>query len=369
MLDKIRSLFKRSEEGSSTIETTETINQPGNSTAKRLSFNNEAFTTGLNTSLDVIINKMLNELEGFLAASLPSPNVSIVSLAPRSVGIGNHRGNERRGKFNVISLKGKRLDTVVRFQLWGATPEAVDLLATELNIRLMTNHNLLTAKGFLKLSQHDASGSEFISSMSAWRKQVDFKILYEFGYFNTDGANSLITRIPVHTDPEIANSPFRETTVVTDKMVRWDNENSPLLLLRGRSAIKSLSALIFVPGDIPDGKVTFLRTFEHAIGSPKDDYPDFAEFIAAVTRPDNPDRHCRFEFASLADFLDEFSPAGDDIELGDWNNDGTKDNFESKLLTFETAIQLREFKDLLEISYETAAFNKQAIMYMQSKTT
>src|SRR5262249_13852980 len=147
---------------------------------------------------------------------------SLVSMAERSVGLGNRVGNDTRSRFGVLAIKGTRIETGVRFQFWGNSPSDVDGSIRDLIRRLMGDRNALRARGFLRLTLTSTSPSENVQGNNAWRKDVEFGLLYEFPYADSESADSLIARIPIHFTGE-----FEESTLVTNDMVRWDEVEAP----------------------------------------------------------------------------------------------------------------------------------------------
>lgn len=319
--------------------------------------------------LDQVITAMLGRLDDYLPPSalpLPEPSVSVVSMNERAVGLGNRMGSETRGSFAVVALKGIRLDSLVRFQLWAGGPAQAETAMTNLNSQLMADRDALWAAGFLRLMLEATPPADYVPApVDAWRKQADYRILYEFHYQDTDGAESLIARIPIHSDSEVRNSLQRETTVVTDEMIRWDNEATPVLVVRGRFDVGGLSALAFVPGMAPSGAVTITRTFDGATGAPAT-HATLTDFLAAVAGPNPPDRHAQVTFASLGDFLAAFSVSGDPVTLGDWDADGVPDGYQARALTLEPAIQLPGVADRLEVTYQASAFDQVAVVYLRT---
>ncbi len=208
---------------------------------------------------------MLEALRPYLE-SLPAGSVSVVSVNEKALGVGNWRGIETLGSFAIVGLKGGHLEAVVRFQFQADQPNAVDDAVNTLQARLLAGRDALWKVGLLHITAQDTTPAEFSAPLNAWRKTVAYKILYEFRYQDTDGAESLIARIPIHSDPEERDSPQRETITVTDEMVRWDNEAAPTLVVRGRWDARGLSALAFIPGTAPTRSVTLRRTFDQATG-------------------------------------------------------------------------------------------------------
>lgn len=324
-------------------------------------------TMSSNPTLDQALTVMMDALDDYLpppSPPLPNPGMSMASLSERAVGLGSRRGTETRGQFAAVALKGMRLDAQVQYQLWGAGPVEAEAAMADLNARLMADREVLWTAGFLRLTLDNSSAAEHVPSISAWRKQADYKVLYEYRYQDSDGAESLIARIPIHSDPEERNSLQRETTVVTDEMVRWDNEAAPTLVLRGRFGVGGLSMLAYVPSPAPSGAVTLMRTFDGAIGPPAA-HPTLAAFIAAVSGDAPSQRHAAIAFASLDDFITAFNVVGDPVELGDWDLNGVSDSYQARVLDFASSIRLPNVTDRLEIAYQGGAFDQVAVVYLR----
>lgn len=330
-----------------------------------------ALTTNSAPALDQVLTDMLAVLNNYLPAPappLPAPNVSVTSLAERPLAIGNHRGTERRGPFAVVALKGGRLDAVVRFQLWGNDPDEVNIAIETLHGRLLAARDELWAAGFLRFAAEATSLAEHMATLEAWYKTTNYKILYEFHYQDTDGAESIITRIPIHSDPEERDSLQRETTVVTDEMVRWDNEEAqPLEVtasVRASVRVTGLAILAYLPPSWTGNQITLAR-LDRESTDPPTTYLTLAEFHTAVTDPVNPDHHAQVTFASPVDFLAEFAPIGDPLELGDWDEDGRPDEYQPGALVFDPPIRLERGDDLIRLSYQDAAFDTPAVVYLR----
>ena len=326
-----------------------------------------ASTTG--APLDQALTAMLDVLGGYLpplALPLPGASISVASVRERAIGIGYQRGIDVRGAFAVADLKGLRLDAVVRFQLWAANPGQLDTALNGLNTRLLADRNILWTAGVLRMALDATAVTEFVSSVDGWRGLADYRVLFEYHYSDSDGAESLIARIPIEADQEILNSPDRETSLVTDEMARWDDQSAPALVLRGRLRIGSLSALAFVPGAAPSGAVTITRTYDGATGAPSL-HGTLAEFLAALGNPAGPERNAQVSFATLSDFLAALGAGTPDIVLGDWNLDGVLDSYELKVLPFDPPIQLPSVSDRLEIRYANAPFDQVAVVYLRAQ--
>ena len=198
--------------------------------------------------MDQVLGSMLATLSKylhFMPSPLPEPVVSIVTLKERPLAIGNSLGYESRGSFPIIELKGVRLEAKVSFQLWGGDLKEVDTEFEALHERLLAARDDLRAEGFLTLSAGGASSSEQIDSLHAWRKTADFNLLYEFHYEDKDGTQSIITRIPIEIDGEYA--------VVSDDIVRWDNQGAPVLEASGLTIRGAHIGALFILSFLPPG--------------------------------------------------------------------------------------------------------------------
>ena len=310
-----------------------------------------------------MLSEMLSILGGFLPSpvpSVPAPNVSAVSVVERAVGLGNRVGNEMRGSFMVAAVKGSRLDAVVRFQVWASQPDGVNAVIQNLHEQLLAAKQTLRGLGFLRLDAAETSLAEFNAVLNGWHKTCDYKVLYEFHFQDSDGAESLIARIPI-----AVNSEYNESTVVTDRMVRWDNQSAPTLRLRGRINLTRLSALAYLPDPLPSGSVTLTRTFDGASGSP-DSYPTLTAFLAAIAGANPVTRHGQITFASMSVFLAAFKSEGTAIALGDWDSNGTPDLYQSRLLDFSPPVQLASADDRLEIVPLSNPLDQVAVVYLQA---
>lgn len=300
----------------------------------------------------------------------PLPKLSFVSVTERSVGIGNRVGNELRGAFGVLALKGVRVEVVLRFQLWANSPTDVDDAVQNLIGPLLADRDELRQKGVLRLALKSVGTSDTPDGGSTWRQSTEFSVLYEEPFSDTDGAESLIAQIPIKL-----NSDFNETTVVTDEMVRWDDKlepetadtSAPPLILSGPVQIADLWALYFKPetGSPPGGTVAVRRTFDGAPGQPST-HVSFNDFLTAVRDPVAPDRNAEFVFASLADFLAAFGPGGDPVVLGDWNEDTLLDEYKSLALKIDPPIKLPLATDRFEIVFQHKKFDQPAVLYLRA---
>ena len=315
-----------------------------------------------------VLDAMLVELEKYVlalpAAPTPPPqlpsSLAIVSVIERSVGLGNRVGTDVRGPFSIAALKGLRLEAVIRYQHWATSAGAADQAIKDLIKLILKERDKLRGFGFLRIALKNSAASENVPGANAWRASVEFEVLYEFPFVDSDGAESLITQIPIEIDSEVD-----ESLMITDEMTRWDNQTAPPLNLRGRLIIGALSALAYVPVPAPDGKVTLTRTFDGAV-NPAPIHPDLPALLTAISGSNNPDRQGQFAFATLTAFLAAFSPAGDVFTLGDWEPNNVPDIYVPLALKIDPPIELPGVADRFEISYETAALNHVAVVYLRA---
>jgi hypothetical protein len=294
----------------------------------------------------------------------------MVSFDERLLGLGNRRGYERIGSLATMALKGGRLEAVVRFQLWGATPSAVDTLVDGLQTSLAAARDSLWSAGFLKMSLQDTGLAEQVSSLGAWRKTTDYRVLYEYHFSDLDGAESLIARIPIHADQEERFSPVRETTVVRDEIVRWDDREASALVVTASGIrprrISGLAILAYLPAGWSGNQVTLARIETDNPAAPVT-YPSLADFLTAATHPTAPEPHAQVVFATLGDLLAAFTVAGPTIPLGDWDEDGTPDAYVPATLAFSQALTLDQGNQLFRVSYQDSAFDTPAVVYLRAE--
>ncbi len=316
----------------------------------------------MSSNVDVLVGKML----GVLAQEIPpeqapfEPTVTAVSIAERPLGVGNRRGNERRGPWGSLALKGLHLEGEVRFQLWGNNPTEADVAVLKLHQNLLAAGDRLRGEDyrFLRVAATETSLAEHVDQLDAWRKTASFSVLYEHQYRDSDGALSLIARIPIDSDPE------SETTVVTDEMVRWDRGGAPALRLQGPGSFGRISALAHLPAT-PAGRVTLLRTFDGATGAPAK-RANLDRFLKAVSGPAPAKRHVRVRFPSVSPFLAALDP-GDSVTLGD--GDGGHRRYDAGGRILAPPVILEGPRDRLEMSYQGAAFGPAGVLYLRFEKT
>jgi hypothetical protein len=314
-------------------------------------------------TLDTAVQAMLGALTTYLpapAGPLPDPTVSVTSLTERTVGLGNVRGTDARGAFPAVDTKGIRLDAVTRFQLWAAGPAQADAALTTLASKLASDASALWTQGFLKLALEAAPPPEIIPSLPAWRRHADYRVLYEYAYSDTGGADSLIAQIPIELD-----GVFGESTTVTDEMARWDDTVAPALVVRGPFTAASLSLLLFVAAASPAHKVTLTRTFDGAPGAPAN-HATLADFVSAVAGAAPAERHASVVFDPFSNFVAAASADGDPLFMGDWNNDNIPDRYDPLRIALGAGVALAQPEDRLEVAYDAPAFEHTAVMYLRA---
>ena len=319
----------------------------------------------MSPNLQLATREMLGLLRSRLSPSppkLPEPRVSIQNLVERPVGIGNHRGNEIRGPLRFISLGGLRLAGRVRFELWAKTVQEIDDAVLKLQETLARDRDGLRKKGFLRLAPAETAVAEHQPKVKGWRKSTSYDILYEYHYLLDDEAQSLIVKIPIFPGLERRGSPEGEHFLVRGELARWDNEEAPVLEVRGPFRVSALSALTYVPGAMPQGGVTLLRTHDAAAGSPAI-FPTLDNFLQATTG-DRGVHHAVVRFSSLDRFLTALDLTADPVILGDWNEDGHADSYDIRSKSFPFTMALPASSDRFEIAYQGTALDRVAVLYL-----
>lgn len=316
-----------------------------------------------------VLQQMLDALSALLpgpAPNVPNPTAIVKKLAETPVGLGNFIGEESRPPLGRSLIKGGRFDALVRFIVFGPDIGGVNDGLLTLQSNLLGASSTLREQGFLKLTAEDSSNPEFDPALNAWRRTADYSVLYEYRYESTDGAESLIVRIPIRADRETFRSPDAETTVVTGLLARWDDLSAPRWVLRGPLTLAGLSARVFIPAVTPTGSVTLLRSFDGAAGAAAA-FPSLAEFLAALADPLAPARHAQVTFANLTDFLAQFSAQGAPSRLGDWNLDAIPDEYQGHDLPLVPVLSLGGVVDRLEISYGNGSqpLDQVAVVYLR----
>lgn len=318
--------------------------------------------------LDQIIDAMVNVLKEYLPqpiAGIPQPGLTVASVSVRTVGLNNFISTETRSAFPVVTRKGLRLDALVRFQVWGTDPVQLDTILTKLDGQLMADHDALRANGFLRLSLENSDISDLVFSLNAWRKQADYRVLYEFRFQDASDAAGLIARISIDSVPEESSLLAHEIMNVTDRMARWDNLSAPPFEVRGRFSVAGLAALRFIADAVPGGAITLTRTADTVTGPPTVQ-PTLQAFLAAVAGPTAASNNSQVTFQSLNQFLNNFSSAGDPFVLGDWDANNVPDSYTPFFLPIDPPILLPGIFDRLEITCQGNVFDTVAIVYLRA---
>ena len=325
--------------------------------------------------LDAAMSEVLSHLGPFVPPSvggLPSNSVHLTAANGRPLALGGRRGTEYRLGFPVSALKGAHLDAGVRFMVWAAAPGDVDTLLEGVHSSLLAASDGLRASGFLKFDADGSSLAERVETESAWRKSADFKVLYEYRFQDSDDAESFLVRIPVRSDLEEEGSPDGTTETVVDQMRRWDDEGAASLVVRGGlpggGRVTGMTSFDFRPGGFAGDAVVVERLIANSPTAPTV-FGTFDDFIDAVTAPQQPERHGRFTFAALADFLAALDPPGDPFFLGDWNEDAVLDQFVPRRRMFDRPVVLPTARDLFSLRYLAAALPSPGIIYLRVLTT
>ena len=301
------------------------------------------------------LNEVITQMLGHLEGEVPPNRARLLSVRERPVGLANWRGVEVFGSTVPVILKGGRLEAGVLFEVSGNQPQQVEDAALVLHGQLLTHRDTLRTAGFLKIDGPDFSLPAEDES-NVWHKTVSYKVLYEYQYRDVDGTASFITHIPADVDPEEAGSPDRESLLITGRVVRGDREGTPSLAVRGRGGVPGLTLVAFLP-DTPGAAVELLRTFDGASGAPA---------VAATLQDLASAAHIRRSYASLADFLADFPPSTDTVELSDL--DGNPATYELRTFTFGPELHLPRPADRFEITTSAGAWGgSDAVLYLRAE--
>ncbi len=283
---------------------------------------------------------MLGDLRSFLAptdAPLPGSTVSLISVIERPVGLGGLRGIEPYSTFPAVALKGGRFDTVIRFQMWGNDPVAVENAANALYGRLHVARETLRGRGFLKIVAEGAQQAEHVAALGFWRNAADYRVLYEY-HFQESEAESLIAQIPVTIDDLL----LHDSLLITDDMVRWDSVAAPTLTVRLGNRrplpLRELVILSFLPAGWDGQGVTIAATVNGT----------------TVTQA----------FPSVRAFLESFAAESGTIQFGPHAYQGGRRKFPNA--SFPDSIVLQGGDDTLRIVYAADAFDSDAVVYLRA---
>lgn len=318
-------------------------------------------------SVDQAPAALVDVLATFLepVTGVPDPTVALLQVTPRSVGLGGLRGLQTVGPFAVQELLGGQLEAVVRFQVWGLAADAANQQMLGLQGRLLAARSALFNAGVLEVA--GVAGDLPHEDGTAWSRTADYRVLFEYQLAPT-AADSLVARIRIRTSQEVDGALVGDTTIVTDDLVRWDNEEASPLVVRGTRTVARLAAASFVAGAQPGGAVSILRSNDAAAGPPQT-YGTLADFLTAVGDPVAPQTHGEVDIPSMAEFLAAFAPAGSPFVLGDWDADGLPDSYQAGALELLPPVVLPTAQDRLEISIATSPLDQVAVVYLRAAGT
>jgi hypothetical protein len=274
----------------------------------------------------------------------PLPSVSVTEATPKSVGLSNLVGLDNPGGLQFATIKGGRLDVGLQVGVEAGDAAGADAALLAAHATLLDHRPQLRALGFLKFEPGVLA--PVVETSGVFRRAGSYRALYEYRYTDVDGAASLIARIPVDSD---LDSPLggldpsgHEAWVVTGPLLRWDREGQSTLRVRGPGQLLRFSAVAYMPGPLPSPvSVTLTRTYTGALGAPA---------VAASLADLAASAHASITFPTLADFLNLFAVATEEVELGDWDLDTVADRYALRDLTLTPVITLPRSIDRLEIS-------------------
>lgn len=343
---------------------------PPEATAARAALTTLGAAPAADTYLAAGLRAMVAHLASYLPPpddpALPAGRISVVGATERSAGLNRRVGQEERGLTPPAEWRGIRIEAVVRCQLWQSSATAVESALTDFSARLLADRQAMRRldvpghpdwqASIYQLALADRGTAS--EDSNGWRQHGDFRLLYELRYTDSDGVESLIAAIPVSSDLEKPEAE-RDTSVVRDEIIRWDNLAGGTLVVRGPKRLSQLWLLAYLPA-MPTTTVTIRRTFAGASGAPAE-HPTLAAFLAAVSGP-APQRHAQATF-SLQSFIDALLPGGGPLPLGDWEEDGVPDDYETRTRQLTPALALPDARDYLEIS--SAAFDQAGVVYLR----
>jgi hypothetical protein len=260
-----------------------------------------------------------------------------VSLEYRALGLGGRYGMLTNNGVDIAELRGGWLDAVVRFDIWASNPDAANKAVAAIQNDLLSNGRKLRRARLLRLKLIAVADGDR-GAESGWRKTLDYSVLYEYRYSNTDGAASLIARVPIDSQTD-SGPTTHETTEVHDWMSLWDNASASTLIItappRRTLRIDGLAIAAYLPAGGPTGVVTQQIT------------------SAGITQTTT--------FATLSVFLASFTSSGAPLKLvypplprqpGEVSGSHV---FQVGELRFDPPITLKG-GDVFQISFDAAAF-------------
>ncbi len=218
------------------------------------------------------------------AQDMPPNGVALAEFQHRSLGVGGRRGLRALGPMDVAELRGGWLDGVVRFDLWGPNPTVVNEGAQQIQAGLLGAGLELRRRGLLRLRLAASKDEEF-ESPTRWRRTLDYSVLFEYRFEDSDGAASLIARIPVDDETD-HGAPSHGHTEIRDAMVHWDDAGAPALELLAQPhaapiRIRAVSIAAFLPGGGPAAQV--VGTLVRAGVTETQTFPSLTAFLAQFT--------------------------------------------------------------------------------------
>lgn len=309
------------------------------------------------SDIDPFVGRMLlllSDMAGLPRAAdgKPNPTVRLLGLTPRALGVGGRRGLLSQAALNVAELRGGWLEATIGFNVTGPDLTNVNAQADAIITRLLSRSLDLRQEGVLQLKLTSSADTDLPGSPPSLRRTLTYTVLYEYRFFDTDGAASLIARIPI--DSETDQGPAtHERTVVTDWMARWDDQGAEALEVsappRGVIRVRGLSIAAHLPGGGPPGQVTqTLVQNGSTTTTPRGSLVDFLNlFQRDTTRP------LTLIFPPLP-----LQP-GESLELRD---------YQVGELRFEPPIELRGEGAMFRISFSETAFptGNTSVVYLRA---
>ncbi|MFN8475300.1 MAG: hypothetical protein U0822_24165 [Anaerolineae bacterium] len=309
------------------------------------------------SDIDPFVGQMLlllSDMAGLPRAPGDKPNASVrlLGLIPRPLGLGGRRGLLNQPGLAVAELRGGWIEATVGYNVSGSDLDNVNTQSDTIITRLLSRSVDLRREGVLQLRLAGTTDSESGGSPPTLRRVLTYTVLYEYRFFDTDGAASLIARIPIDSETDLG-SLTHEQTVVTDWMVRWDDQGAAALEIspppRGVLTVRGLSIVAYLPGGGPTGRVT--QTVVQNGGTTNTPLGSLVDFLNLFQRDST--RPLTLVFPPLP-----LQP-GETLELHD---------YQVGELLFASPIVLRGPGDVFRVSFSETSFptNNTSVVYLRA---
>lgn len=311
------------------------------------------------SDIDPFVGQMLlllSDMAGLPRAAGDKPNagVRLLGLTPRSLGLGGRRGLLNQPALAVAELRGGWLEATIGYNVSGSDLEGVNSQSDAIISRLLARSVDLRREGVLQLRLAGVTDSDPSGTPPTLRRTLTYTALYEYRTFDTDGAASLIARIPIDSETDLGPL-THEQTVVTDWMARWDDAGAAALEVspppRGVLRVRGLSIVAYLPGGGPPGQVT--QTVIQNGSTTNTSLGSLVDFLNMFQRDST--RPLTLVYPPLP-----LGP-GETLELHD---------YQVGQLPFDPPIVLQGANDVFRVSFSETSFptNNPSVLYLRALT-